>query len=253
MSRILVLDIETAPIVAFVWDLKDQNIGLSQIHEDWSVLAWAAKWEAEAPSKMIYMDNRDAKNVRDDRELLKPLWKLLDEADIVITQNGKAFDGPKLNARFILHGMKPPSPYKHLDTYLIVKSVAKFTSNKLEYLTDKLCTKYKKLTHGKFPGMSLWKECLKGNTDAWDEMKKYNIHDVLSTEELYNIVKAWAPKNTPKPYNPTQAVLQCRTCGVTGKLQKRGVMWKSKTQVQRLQCTACGAWDTTSLPKKEAA
>ncbi len=31
MEKILVLDIETAPIVAHVWGLFDQNIGLNQI------------------------------------------------------------------------------------------------------------------------------------------------------------------------------------------------------------------------------
>jgi uncharacterized protein YprB with RNaseH-like and TPR domain len=128
------------------------------------------------------------------RKILRDLWKLLDEADIVITQNGKNFDTPKLNARFIEHGMKPPSPYKHLDTYQIARSAAKFTSNKLEYLTEKLCTKYKKLKHEKFPGFALWAECLKGNVAAWNEMRRYNKHDVLATEELYMKIRAWAPQ-----------------------------------------------------------
>lgn len=247
-TKTLFLDIETSPITAYVWDLKDQNVGLSQIVRDWNVLAWGAKWLDDNPSKMQYRDQRNAKDVHDDKEMLTGLWKLLDEADVVITQNGKNFDGPKLNARFIMHGMKPPSPYRHLDTYQIVKSVAKFTSNRLEYLTDKLCVKYKKLSHGKFPGMSLWKECLNGNKDAWDEMKRYNIQDVLSTEELYNRIKAWAPQSSPKLFNLAQTNPQCRTCGA--KTQKRGLMWKNKKQLQRIQCTGCGAWDTVALKEK---
>lgn len=250
--KVLILDIETAPMLAYVWDLKDQNIGLSQIHTDWHLLAWCAKWLDDPVSKAVYQDQRNAKNIQDDKTLLQDLWQMLDEADIVITQNGKNFDGPKLNARFIMHGMKPPSPYQHKDTYQIVKSVAKFTSNRLEYLTDKLCTKYKKLSHGKFPGMSLWKECLSGNKEAWNEMQKYNIHDVLSTEELYNKIKAWAPQNSPKVYNILQERPQCRTCGIEGKIQKRGITWKSKQQLQRIQCMSCGAWDTLKIVKEAA-
>ena len=34
-----------------------------------------------------------------------------------------------------------------LTHHLLAKSAADFTSNKLEYLTDKLCKKYKKLSH----------------------------------------------------------------------------------------------------------
>src|ERR1017187_8428682 len=177
-QKVLVLDIETAPIIACVWGLKDQNIGLNQIQRDWSIIAYGAKWLGDPATKMMYEDLRNFKDITDDTKLLKSLWKLLDEADILITQNGQSFDAPKINARFILHGMKPPSPYRHLDTYRIVKRVTEFTSNKLEYLTDKLCTKYKKLHHHKFPGMSLWNECLKNNRAAWEEMKIYNIHDV---------------------------------------------------------------------------
>jgi hypothetical protein len=168
----------------------------------------------------------------------------LDQTDILITQNGKEFDSKKLNARFIMHGMQPPKPYKHCDTYLMARSVAGFTSNKLEYLTDKLCTKYKKLSHSKFPGMSLWIECDKGNRQAWEEMKRYNIHDVLSTEELYNRVKPWASKSTPKVYDVEQLELQCPTCGIKGNMEKRGLYKNLKTVLQRYKCKSCGAWTT---------
>jgi DNA-directed RNA polymerase subunit RPC12/RpoP len=233
------MDIETSPILAHVWGLFDQNVGLNQIVEDWSVLAWAAKWLGEPASKAMYMDTRGQKNIRDDRKILKELWNLLDEADIVITQNGKRFDGPKLNSRFMLLGMMPPSPYQHLDTYQIVKRVAEFTSNKLEYLTDKFCVKYKKLSHKRFPGMSLWNECLKDNKDAWNEMKEYNIHDVLSTEELYDKIKAWAPQTMPSVHIGDNG--KCGTCGKTT-LQKRGYSYTKMYKVQRFQCTSCGSW-----------
>lgn len=242
-SKVLVFDIETSPITAYVWGLKDQNIGLSQIVKDWSVMAWGAKWLGDPTSKIMYQDSRNVC----EKAILGKIWQLLDEADIVITQNGKSFDSRKLNARFIHHGMTPPSPYRHIDTYLLVKAAADFTSNKLEYLTDKLCKKYKKLSHSKFPGMSLWSECLKGNKAAWDEMKIYNIHDVLSTEELYQVVKAWGPKNMPRLYS------ELSKCGICGhRAQRRGTELKGKTLVQRIQCQSpqCGKWGTEALPKE---
>src|SRR5579859_6765409 len=183
--KVLVFDIESSPILAYVWGRREQNIGLSQIHSDWYVMAWGAKWLGQPVSKLVYYDQRSAKHIEDDRAILRPMWKLFDQADIVVTQNGKNFDSPKLNARFILNGMQPPSPYQHIDTYQMMRRIAKFTSNSLEYLTNNLCTKYKKLKHRKFPGMELWKECMAGNKAAWDEMKLYNTHDVLSLEELY--------------------------------------------------------------------
>ncbi len=236
-SKVLVYDIETSPITAYVWGLKDQNIGLNQIVKDWQVMAYGAKWLGE--KGIIYEDTY--KN--SEKQLLTGIWELLDEADIVITQNGKSFDSRRLNARFIHYGMRPPSPYRHIDTYLLVKAAADFTSNKLEYLTDKLCVKYKKLSHSKFPGMSLWTECLKGNKAAWDEMKRYNIHDVLSTEELYEAVKAWGPKNMPKLYD---APATCSICGSPA--QRRGPVIGSTT-LRRIQCKsqACGKWGTEKI------
>jgi DNA polymerase elongation subunit (family B) len=240
--RVLVFDVETAPMTAYVWARRDVNIGLNQIKHDWFVLAFAAKWLGAAPSTTIYRDQRNAKRLDNDKDLLLAIWKLLDEADIVITQNGRRFDSRKLNARFIIQGINPPSPYKHLDTYQIVRNVADFTSNSLEYLTGKLCTKYKKLTHGKFPGMELWNACLAGNQAAWKEMKRYNIHDVLSTEELYMKIRAWAPQNAPAVHRVNDPALDCPVCGAKGRCRRNGYHTTKAGKFPQMQCTACFAY-----------
>ena len=190
--RVLIYDIETAPLLGYCWSLWDNNIGLNQIHSDWHVLSWAAKWMGE--EDVYYQDQRDAKNVEDDKQLLQGIWKLLDECDFVVTQNGKKFDQKKLNARFVIHGMKPPSTYRHIDVLQIAKSQFGFTSNKLQYMTETLCKKYKKSGHAKFSGFELWSECLRGNIEAWSEMENYNILDILSLEELYSIISPWDAK-----------------------------------------------------------
>ena len=244
--KILVLDIETSPIIAYAWGTHDVNIALNQIKKEWSVIAWAAKWLDKPASSVMYMDNRMSKNFLDDKRILTGIWKLLDRADIVITQNGQSFDSPKLNARFIMNGMKPPSPYKHLDTYRIARHAAAFTSNKLEYLSEKLCTKYKKLKHNKYPGMELWTECLDGNKDAWNEMKRYNIHDVLATEELYHKLKAWAPLNMPNAFSIDRLMQKCRTCGDNSRMRLKGFEIKKTGRYHRYQCQKCFTWTTGS-------
>ncbi len=248
MNKVLIFDIETAPITAQVWGLRDQNIGLNQITEDWYVLSWAAKWLGDPASKVMYQDQSKAKDIRNDKALLKGMWELLNEADIVITQFGTGFDSPKLNARFIMQGIQPPSHYQHLDTYRIAKRVFAFTSNKLEYLTDKLCVKYKKLAHKKFPGMTLWNECRKGNKDAWAEMKKYNIHDVLSTEELYIKLRAWAPETMAKAFVP-DTLRDCAVCGACGSVYGNGTRMIKSKRYQRLTCNKCGSWSKGDVIK----
>lgn len=234
--KVLLFDIETAPILAHVWGLWDNNVALNQVSSDWYVLSWSAKWLGE--DKIMYMDQRNETNLENDLKLLKRIWKLLDEADVVITQNGKNFDTKKLNARFIIQGLQPPSSYRHIDTFIIAKKHFGFTSNKLEYMTDKLCKKYKKLKHKKFPGHEMWAECLKGNKSAWREMEKYNKHDVLALEELYHVLIPWDNSVNFNVYN--EGLSAVCTCGSTEFISK-GYHYTSTGKFSRHKCKKCGS------------
>ena len=185
IPRVLVLDIETAPMEAYIWGIFDQNVPLNMLKKDWFVLSWTAKWLGE--SKVMYQDQRNKKgrSLENDAPLLKKLWKLMDQADIIITQNGNSFDLKKLNSKFLEHGLGCPSSYKKIDTFRLAKKHFSFTSSKLEYMSKKFNKKYKKQDHEDFSGFKLWDQCMKGNIKAWDSMKKYNNFDVLATEELF--------------------------------------------------------------------
>lgn len=187
--RVLLFDIETAPIRAHIWSIWQQGVGLNQIESDWYVLSFCAKWLGE--DEIFYYDQRNAEDMEDDSDILHKLWHLLNEADIVVGQNSRRFDTKKVNARFIMNGFPKPSSFRQIDTMEIAKKQFGFTSNKLEYMTEKLCKTYKKSKHKKFVGHELWSECLKGNIEAWNEMEEYNRLDVLSLEELYNILSSW--------------------------------------------------------------
>jgi DNA polymerase III epsilon subunit-like protein len=235
--KILLLDIETSPLISYTWGLFDQNIGLNQIHTDWNILSFSAKWLG-SPT-IMYKDLRNQRDITNDRVLLKPLWKLLDEADIVLTQNGKKFDIRKVNARFIMNQMPPPSPFRQIDTLTLARKHFGFTSNKLEYMTSKLCTKYKKLTHKKFPGFELWKECLAGNQEAWKEMEKYNKHDVLSLEELYTKMASWGTGINFEVYS--DSTLPTCNCG-SEEFVKNGYQFSPNGKYQRFRCKKCASY-----------
>src|SRR3990172_8408349 len=156
--RVKTLDIETSPIVAYVWSLWKVNIGLNQIVDEWSIMSYCVKDLGK--KKLRYVDTSNMTNPRDDSELLVALHAELCDTDIVIAQNGKRFDMKKINARFIEKGFAPLPPIKVIDTLLIAKDVAAFTSNKLEWLSKHL-TEVPKYAHSEFPGMELWTECLR--------------------------------------------------------------------------------------------
>lgn len=256
---ILILDVETAPLVVLTFGLFDQNIGLDGILQDTFILSWSAKWLQDVNgkvygphNKIMYSDQRNNKKIdKNCPKLLKEIWDLMDKSDIILGQNSKRFDVPMLNAAFVQAELTPPSSFKQIDTLSIARKAFKFTSNKLAYTTDKLCKKYKKLTHSKYPGIKLWKECLNGNKDAFKEMEKYNCHDVLSTEEYFQIIQSWDTSAINLNIYHNDYHHKCR-CGSLN-LIRNGYAYTTTGKYIRYKCKSCGAEsrDAQNLLTKE--
>lgn len=239
-KKILIFDIETAPNLAWVWGKWKQNISSGQFVEKSYIMSFAAKWLHS--DEVIYIDNRH----NDDRELVKTLYNLLDEADVVVAHNGDKFDLPTVIGRGVVHGFKPPSPYHSVDTLKVSRKKFRFLSNSLADLCQELGLPLKG-DHKKFSGFSLWVQCLKQNEEAWQEMKEYNIQDIYSLEALYLRLLPYI-SNHPNvgEYNES-----CPSCGSLD-LQKRGVYKaKSGLSYQRFCCSSCGSWSKSksSTPK----
>jgi hypothetical protein len=247
--RIKTLDIETSPIKAYVWSTWKQNIGLNQIIEEWTILSYCVK--DLGSKKMRYEDTSDKDNPRDDYDLLVKLHAELADCDIVIAQNGVAFDLKKINARFIEQGLPPVPPLKVIDTMLIAKQVAKFTSNRLEWLSKHL-TDTPKYDHGKFPGMELWTQCLAGNPKAWKEMKKYNCIDVPATEELYLKLRPYmvGHPNVASYYDDDKT--RCPRCASVN-LTAVGQAYTQTGEYTRYQCGDCGGFARSRYTKNSKA
>lgn len=240
--KILTLDIETAPITAYTWGLFKQNIGLNQIKTDWHLLAFAAKWLGN--DHVIYEDNRDAKDIRNDKRLVQCLARLLNEADIVVTQNGEQFDLKKINARAVINGLRPIRPCASTDILKEGRKVFSFTSHKLEYVADKLNKKYKKLKHANYPGFELWSAILDGDQKAWREMEVYTKHDVLATEEAYETIQGWISSQAISSFYD-DAKMRCR-CG-SEKLIKKGFAFTPAGKYQIYNCLKCGKWPRSPI------
>jgi hypothetical protein len=73
-------------------------------------------------------------------------------------------------------------------------------------------------------------------------MRKYNIKDVLSTEELYLKLRAWAPEKFPKVYEVTDSAKECGTCGHKGPMREGKPKKTKKYTYRQNACLKCGAW-----------
>lgn len=101
VPRVLLLDTETAPIEAYVFNLWKQNIAWDHTNGHWFMLCWTAKWLYEDEVISMRLSGEEAIN-EDDSRIMKGLWELLDEADIVIAHNGCVQkDTPVLCADFV--------------------------------------------------------------------------------------------------------------------------------------------------------
>lgn len=238
--KVVTVDIESAPIEAYVWELFDQNIGLEQIKEDRSIISYCAKWLNS--DELLYADTggKGIKKVRDDSKLLKDLWKILDQADLVIGQNAISFDMRIINARLLQAGFTPYSPVRVIDTVRASRKHFGMTSNKLAWLSAKL-TDTPKSEHKKFPGFQLWVECLADNHEAWEELEKYNKTDVLTTEKVYLAQRPWITQHPNVAAYNGMAAEACPKCG-SEKVQKRGYSLTQNGRYARFQCQICGAW-----------
>lgn len=237
--RVVTLDIETSPILAYVWGLFKQHVGLDQIVQDWSILSVTWKWLGEEPTHYVdTFEGGKARDIRDDTKLLMALWKVLDEADIVVTQNGIAFDIKKINARFITLGLPPPSPFRQIDTKVEAVKIARFTSNKLEWLA-KVVAGGEKDKHPEFPGFKLWAECMARNPKAWKAMETYNPKDVIETEAVYLKLRPYiiGHPNVAAYYDDNE--VRCPKCGSMN-LMKRGVARTQTGEYHRYSCKAAG-------------
>lgn len=231
LPKILTIDIETSPNVAYVWGLWNQNISISQLQESTRMISFAAKWYGES-KVLFFSEHHDGRD-----EMVRAAWDLLDQADIVISYNGISFDVKHLQREFLMAGFTPPSPFKNVDLLRTVRNQFKFPSNKLDYVSQAIGIG-QKLKH---EGQELWNQVLAGNVKAWDRMKKYNIQDVKLTESLFDYLGSWI-KDMPHLSIWTREPHACYRCNSKSLLQD-GFGHTASAVYSRLHCQECGAWN----------
>ena len=229
--KILLLDIETAPNSGWFWGLFKQNIAINQINKPGYTLCYSAKWLHDDE---VMFDSLEWSSMP---AMLRRLWRMLDEADVVVHYNGNKFDIPTLNKEFITNDLPPPSPYMNVDLYQIVRSTFKFASNKLDFICQQLGIGAK-INH---KGMELWYGCMEGNPEDWEVMEEYNRQDVALTEQLYHKLLPWIRSHPNHGLFTESDIPMCPNCGSMN-VQRRGLAYTRVSAYQRYYCKDCKHW-----------
>jgi len=227
--RILFLDIETKPAIVASFGIRDQHITHKQILRDGGVICVGLKWAGDRRAK-VYSDWEHGH-----ADMLRIVHEHLSEADAVATYNGASFDLPKLNGEFLIAGLPPPPPPTQIDIYKAVRKLG-FICNKLDYIAPLLGLGSKV----KHDGLEMWLAVMDGDAKAQRRMAKYCVGDVNLTEEVYRRVKPYVYDH---PHLANCGPLQCGSCG-SHRVQSRGVRRTKASFIQRMQCQACGSWQS---------
>jgi len=230
--RKLYIDIETAPHKAYIWGLKTRYVPLGHVTEDGYILCFAYWWEGD--DNIGFVSRWDHGH----EEMIEMAWELFEEADQVVTFNGKSFDVPMLNTEFLVQRLGPPSPYFHTDLYQETKQFRTLSSSLKYYL--KILGLENKLEN---KGMELWDGVMRGNRADQKLMEEYNVQDVEIMPELYEVLYPWlkgVPNEGLYMERSESGKLRCR-CG-SEKLRFKGYKRTKVLTYKQHLCLDCGSY-----------
>jgi len=242
--KILFLDIETAPAIGYFWGHTHETDIIKVLRPSF-MLSYAYQWMGN--NKIHFRGLPDYKfykhNPENDFYLLKDVAALMDESDIIIAHNGDNFDIRTIQGRFIRYNIRPPSPFKTIDTLKACRAQFKIESNRLDFVAQ-----YLGIGH-KLPntGIDLWDRCVKTDPKAWQVMEKYNKHDIYLLKEVYEVIKPYI-KNHPNVTLWT-GDHACPTCG-SKHIVRRGFGYKLTRKYQQWQCRDCGRYHSETKAVK---
>lgn len=232
--KILIFDIETAPMQAFIWKRYKENISLEQTISESFMLCWSAKWLYNEEIMGDCLTPEEAVK-EDDKRIVTSLYKLINSADIIVAYNGRNFDIPYMNQRFLVYGFDPYTPVHIVDPYETAKSVFRFSSNKMDSIATQLGLQNKIKTD-----FSLWKGCMFGNKESLNDMLKYNKQDVVVLEEIYCQMLPWI-KNHPNISNYFEDKRRCVKCGSNNIIKVPRYFYTPSGKYELFRCKDCGA------------
>jgi uncharacterized protein YprB with RNaseH-like and TPR domain len=249
LPKILILDIETTPLEAYVWQTQvwKARVNDEAVISRWFMLTWSAKWLFSAETMSMRLNAVEVE-AEDDSRIVAGLWKVLNEADIIIAHNGDSFDVPNMNTRFIVTGLPPTKPYQTIDTLRIAQKQFGFAHNSLAALARVFNLEGKAES-----GYALWKRCKKGDEDALEAMEAYNRQDVSVLEEVYLKMRPWIKGHPNLALYMELDEPVCRNCGSTNLKETGEHQYTSTGRYALLRCN-CGAYGrlrSTNYPKEK--
>jgi len=118
--------------VAAVWQAKTRFVSTEQLISEPYIISGSWKYYGKNKVHHAVVCPKDCRN---DKEVVKQIAEVYDDADIIVTHNGVGFDNKVLNGRLLFHGLPPLDPKKpQVDTLKVARKQFRLFSNKLDYI-----------------------------------------------------------------------------------------------------------------------
>lgn len=248
-TKILYFDLESSLAEALTFQFWQTNIPYSRITKQTHLLS--AQWAFNNEEVQGIRVTPEQVKTGDDLDVVVKVIEAINQADVVVTFNGKKFDIKLLNTRAIFWGLPPIKPVKHIDLFEQAKRNFKFPSNSMQNISMYLGLEGKIATGG----TQLWERCANWKdyqqcNNALEEMLLYGKQDIEATRDLHKRFQGWM-KNTPNLGTITNDVentesLRCVHCASENifKMDKH-----SYTSVSSFDLYRCGEEDCRGVSR----
>lgn len=247
--KILLLDIETLPDLKEIMKIYagiSAYPGLSLKASITSIICVGYKWLGENKTYCInaWDFTEWQKDVNNDKKVIESFHKVFQEADVIITHNGKSFDMKHLKTRGMKHGVLFNDDLIHIDTKNEAKKHLYMFNNRLGTIGEFLVND-KKMENG---GWQLWVDVMNRDPKSQKLMTEYCKQDVILLEKVYLKLRPYIKSIPNYAMFQSLELKICPKCGST-RIKKKGLSYTKNNVKQRYVCYNCGGQSHSNLKK----
>ena len=233
VPKILIYDIETSPLQAWIWRPGDQVVRHGQLvkgeFDNYNIICIAYAWLSGGPVKELHWD----KKTHSSKKMIEEFDKIIRSADHSIGKNSDRFDVKMINTQRLLHNL-PPMPEWLGSGDDLEKQMRKYfslPSQSLDYISNMLGLGGKMKME-----MQDWIDIVTRAPNADKQlakMIKYGKKDVSDTRAI--IKKVWPHVKPKLNMSVFTGAFVCKLCG-SNNLHQDGFTRRTTGDYPKFHC-----------------
>ncbi len=207
-QKILVYDIETSRVEVKAWWTGKTYINHKQLKSEPRIISISYKWLGSDEVGSVKWDKNHC-----DKQLMIDFLKVYNEADMLIGQNNDGFDNKWIRTRAAKHGLFVNVQLPSFDLYKEAKRLFRLPSYSMAYMAKYFGVTLKQSHEGIHMWDMIEEGTLAEQKEYLQKMIDYNVGDIVTTEELYIILRKYMGHKVHFGVNNGKMKYTCPNCG----------------------------------------